>query len=74
MRGGGPCSKGHAEPRPTPAGAGRKNPKSDPGAGQKFGVHEVAGRLLRALTGSSKRSTPISVTSSPIRRFREGPT
>jgi hypothetical protein len=73
MRGEGACSKGDAEPRPTSPEPGRKTPKSDRGAGQKFRVHEGPRRLLRTLTGSLKRSTSISVTSTRFRRFREGP-
>jgi hypothetical protein len=43
------------------------------GAGRKSGEIFSCGRLLRALAGSLNRSTPISVTSSQFRRFREGP-
>jgi hypothetical protein len=57
----------------TSADSVKKSLESDRGAGQKFRVHEVARRLLRALTGSLKRSAPASVTSSRFHRFREGP-
>jgi hypothetical protein len=73
VRGEGPRSRVNRATGPTSADSVKKNLESDRGAGKKSTVHEVARRLLRALTGSLKRSTPISVPSSHFRRFREGP-